>query len=120
MTDTTTKGCSSCFKDIDSRATRCPFCAQRQSDVVGFYRDVPGRALGGVTAAIAQHFNWDVTLMRIAFVASLAITGGLVFWVYFAAWVMTPFHPTDRAPLVKLTDKLGTLFSPNRGAVERV
>lgn len=120
MTDTTTKGCSSCFKDIDSRATRCPFCAQRQSDVVGFYRDVPGRALGGVTAAIAQHFNWDVTLMRIAFVASLAITGGLVFWVYFAAWVMTPFRPTDKAPLVKLTDKLGTLFSPNKGAVERV
>jgi phage shock protein PspC (stress-responsive transcriptional regulator) len=120
MTDTASKSCPSCFKDIDARALRCPFCAQRQSDVVGFYRDVPGRALGGVCAAIAQHFNWDVTLMRILFIASLAFTGGLVFWVYFAAWAMTPFAQHGKAPLVKLTDALGNLFSPGRGSVERV
>jgi phage shock protein PspC (stress-responsive transcriptional regulator) len=121
MTDTDTKTCPSCFKDIDARALRCEFCTQRQGDVVGLYRDVPGRALGGVCAAIAQHFNWDVTLMRIAFVASFAFTGGLVLWVYAAAWLMTPFAAHGKAPLARLTDWLGNLFSPAKpGGVQRV
>lgn len=120
MPDLTSKSCSSCFKDIDARTLRCPFCTQRQADVVGLYRDVPGRALGGVCAAFAQHFNWDVTLMRIAFIASLAITGGLVLWVYVAAWLMTPGPQHGKAPLAKLFDALGNLFSPKQGAVQRV
>lgn len=118
---TTTKTCPACFKDIDARALRCEFCAQRQADVVGLHRNVPGRALGGVCAALAQHFNWDVTLMRIAFVASLAVTGGLVFWVYAAAWLMLPYDVTDKAPLAKVLEWLGNLFSPRpAGGVERV
>jgi len=33
---------------------------------------------------------------------------------------MTPFAQHGKAPLVKLTDALGNLFSPSRGSVERV
>lgn len=121
MTDTTSKNCPACFKDIDGRALRCPFCAQRQTDVVGLYRDVPGRALGGVCAALALHFNWDVTLMRIAFVVSLALFGPLSLWVYAAAWLMTPFAQSGKAPLARLFDWLGNLFSPRQpNQVERV
>ena len=121
MTETSSKTCPACFKDIDSRASRCPSCAQRQSDVVGLYRDLPGKAVGGVCTAIALHFNWDVTLMRIAFIASLMFTGPLALWVYGAAWLMTPFEQTGKAPLARLMDWLSKLFSPApQTGVERV
>ncbi len=112
MTDTTSKSCPACFKDIDSRALRCSFCTSRQTDVVGFYRDVPGRVVSGVTAAIALHFNWDVTLMRIALVVGLALLGPILIWVYVAAWLATPFAQDGKAPLTRLVDWLGNLFSP--------
>lgn len=88
--------------------------------MVGLYRNVPGRALGGVSASIAHHFNWDVTLMRILFVVSIAFTGGLVFWVYAASWAMTPFEQNGKSPAVKAMEWLGTLFSPKPGGVEPV
>ena len=119
MTDTTSKNCPACFKDIDSRALRCEFCAQRQPDVVGLYRDVPGRLVGGVCAAVARHFNWDVTLARIAFVVSLAVLGPVSVWAYLAAWLMTPFEQTGKAPLARMLDGLSKLFSPPAN-VERV
>lgn len=119
MTDTTSKTCPSCFKDLDSRALRCPFCTQRQPDVVGLYRDVPGKVLGGVCAAVAHHFNFDVTLARIAFVVSLAVLGPIAVWAYLAAWLMTPFEQTGKAPLARLLDGLGRLFSPPQ-SVQRV
>ena len=112
MTDTTSKTCPACFKDLDSRALRCPFCAQRQPDVGGLHRDVPGRLLGGVCAAVAQHFNWDVTLARIAFLVSLALLGPISLWAYAAAWLMTPFEQAGKAPLSKALDWLGKLFAP--------
>lgn len=114
-----TKRCPGCFTDIDSRASRCPSCTQRQPDAV-MHRDVPGRAVGGVCVALAQHFNWDVTLMRILFVTSMAFTGGLVFWVYAAAWLMTPFKAADKAPLARFMDGLSNLFVPSRGDVQKV
>lgn len=114
-----TKRCPACLTDIDSRASRCPSCAQRQPDAI-LHRDVPGRVLGGVASALAQHFNWDVTLLRIVMVTSLAFTGGLVFWVYAAAWLMTPFAVNDRAPMQKLVDAVSRLFTPSRGEVETV
>lgn len=119
MTDTTSKTCPACFKDIDSRALRCSFCAQRQTDVVGFYRDVPGKLLGGVCAAVAQQFNLDVTLTRILFVVSLAVLGPITVWAYLAAWVMTPFEQAGKSPGALLIERLGRLFS-TPSDVERV
>lgn len=117
---TATKQCSACFKDIDSRATRCGYCSQRQNDVVSLYRDVPGRAVAGVCAALAHHFNWNIALVRVLFVASLAVTGGLVFWVYAAIWLMTPFARSGKSPIAKLFDALRDLFTPPSSGVERV
>lgn len=120
MTDTSTKSCPSCFRDIDGRSLRCPFCQQRQVDVARLYRDVPGRVLGGVCAALARHFNWDPTLIRIAFVVGLVSTGPLGLWVYAAVWLMTPFAQDGQAPLAALFDTLGGLFSPKQSRVDRV
>lgn len=114
-----TKTCSSCFKDIDARAVRCAFCTQRQGDVP-MHRDVPGKLAGGVCAAFAQHFNWDVTLVRIAFIVSVAFTGTLVLWVYAAAWAMTPFGVGEKAPLARLLDWGSKVLSPRPTELERV
>jgi phage shock protein C len=112
MTDAT-KTCTACLTTIDVNATRCSNCTQRQPDA-GLSRDVQGRVLGGVCAALAQHFSWDVTLLRIIFVSSVAVTGGLVFWVYVATWLMTPFGRFDRAPMARFLDAVGAVFSPSR------
>jgi phage shock protein C len=120
MTDTTSKTCPACFKDIDSRARRCSSCTQLQGDVPGLYRDVPARIAGGVCAAMANHFNWDVTLMRVAFLLSLAVLGPIPLWAYLAVWLMTPFEQAGKAPLTRLVDSLGNLFSPRQTGVDRV
>ncbi|MBE2250107.1 MAG: PspC domain-containing protein [Myxococcus sp.] len=114
MTDTPTRTCSACRSALDPDATRCPQCTQRQPDVV-LTRDLPGRVAGGVCAALAHHFSWDVTLMRVLFVSSIAVTGGVAFWVYLAMWLMTPFRAHERAPLARFFDAAGNLFtSPNQ------
>lgn len=120
MTDTSSKTCTACFKDIDSRALRCSFCTQRQGEAVGLYRDVPGRVGAGVTAAIAHHFNWDVTLMRVAFIVSLSVLGPVAVWAYLAVWLMTPFTQAGKTPLARLFDALGKLFSPAPAGVHPV
>lgn len=109
-----TKSCPSCRESIDTGAIRCPHCAQRQPDAPGFYRDVPGRLAGGVCAALALHFNWDVTVMRVVVVALAAVSGGVVFWAYLAFWVMTPFTREGRAPAQRLVEWAGELFAPPR------
>lgn len=119
MTDTLTKTCPACFTAIDANASRCPKCTQRQSDVV-LSRDVPGKVLGGVCSALAHHFNWDVTVMRVVFIASLAVTGGLAFWVYVATWLMTPFGRHDRAPLARFFDSVANVFSSPANQPQRV
>lgn len=115
-----TKPCPACFQDIDARATRCSHCAQRQPDTVGLTRDVPGKLVGGVCAALALHFNWDLTLMRVSVIASLMLLGPLTVWIYLALWLMTPFRATDKAPLARLFDALSRLLSPPSSGVERV
>jgi phage shock protein PspC (stress-responsive transcriptional regulator) len=110
MTDLTTRSCPSCYASIDARASRCQHCGQRQS-TAALVRDQPGRVMGGVCTALAQHFNWDVTVMRLLFITSLAFTGGLAFWVYAAMWLVTPFSTSERAPLVRFVDLVTRAFS---------
>ena len=74
------------------------------------HRNVPGRVVAGVCAAIAQRLEMEVALIRVLFVVSVAFTGGLAFWVYFATWLVTPFNPGDKAPLRKLVDGVLSIF----------
>lgn len=115
-----TKPCPACFLAIDARATRCPNCAQRQPGASGLTRDVPGKLLSGVCAALALHFNWDLTLMRVAAIASLVLLGPLTVWIYLALWLMTPLRATEQAPLARFFAGLSRLVSPRASVVERV
>lgn len=86
------------------------------------HRNVPGRLVAGVCAALAQRLSMEVALVRVLFVVSLAFTGGLAFWVYFAGWLVTPYDVGARAPLRRLVDALTGFFTtptpPSQGGIE--
>lgn len=44
---------------------------------------------GGVCAGIAQHFSWDVSVVRIAVLLSFLLPFVGV-WTYLAAWLLLP------------------------------
>jgi phage shock protein PspC (stress-responsive transcriptional regulator) len=67
-----------------------------QSDHVLLRRSVKGRMAGGVAGGLAAHFNLDVTLVRLAFVA-LTVLGGAGVPLYAAAWLLVPEEGSDTA-----------------------
>jgi len=61
----------------------------------------PGRVLHGVCLGIAEKMNFDVTLVRLVFVALVFLAGGLGIWFYVACDVAMPVHPDDRQYLLR-------------------
>ena len=53
-----------------------------------------GRMLAGVAAGLADYFDVDPTIVRIAFVA-LAFLGGLAVPLYLAGWLLIPDEDSD-------------------------
>ena len=55
------------------------------------YRSRDNRMIAGVLGGIAEHFGWDATMVRVAFVLlaiiSAAFPGGLV---YLVMWLIIP------------------------------
>ena len=46
-----------------------------------------GRVIGGVCAALARRFGWDVTIVRVLTVASLLLPGPQLI-IYVIAWIV--------------------------------
>ena len=91
--------CSQCGKQVDPSSRFCPDCGATVSappPPMGSYpqpgkltRPLTGRMIGGVCAAFALRYGWDVTLTRI--VTALLILGTCVgALVYIAAWIIIP------------------------------
>ena len=58
-------------------------------DMSELRRPRSGRVIGGVCAALAARFGWDVTVVRVLAVASLLLPGPqLIFYVI--AWIVIP------------------------------
>lgn len=53
------------------------------------YRDTDNQMLGGVASGLAEYMNWDVTLVRLAFVFCLFAVQGSVL-AYILAWIIVP------------------------------
>lgn len=51
-----------------------------------------GRVIGGVCAALARRFGWNVTTVRIIAVLSILLPGPQVL-AYVIAWVVIPGEP---------------------------
>lgn len=51
-----------------------------------------GRILGGVCAALARRYGWDVSVVRVVAVLSLLLPGPQVL-IYLIAWLVIPADP---------------------------
>lgn len=56
------------------------------------YRSKDNRVIAGVAGGIAEYFNVDPTIIRLAFVI-LVFANGIGILAYFLAWLMIPEHP---------------------------
>ncbi len=53
------------------------------------YRDIDGKAIGGVAAGLAAYFSIDPVLVRLIFVA-VCLLGGSGLLIYIIFWLVTP------------------------------
>ena len=62
-----------------------------------FYRDKRNGKFLGVCAGIADYTGFDVTLVRICFIAAIIMGSGAPLLLYFIAAMMTPDKPSEFA-----------------------
>lgn len=55
----------------------------------GLVRD-PYATFGGVLSGIAHRYGWDVSLTRLAFLGTVALSFGTALFLYIAAWIIVP------------------------------
>ena len=53
------------------------------------YRTENDRQIAGVCGGIAEYFNWDPSLVRIAFALS-CLLGGFGIFLYIIMWIIVP------------------------------
>jgi phage shock protein C len=83
-----------------------------------FYRDKRNGKLFGVCAGIADYTGFDVSLVRVCFLAAVFMSGGGVLPFYFIAALITPTKPLafDRADVEERQFWQGVRASPARAA----
>ncbi len=89
--------CNACGKAIADDARVCPSCGK----VVGIApppktlkRPHANRKIAGVCAGLAEHFNQDVSLVRLLCVFLTIATGGCPGIItYVLAWIFVPSEP---------------------------
>ena len=87
--------CSSCGKPMDASARFCsncgaPFVGQSYAAPGPLVRPLEGRRVAGVCIGFAQHFGWDVTVVRLVLVLAAVFGVGTPVLAYFIAWIVLP------------------------------
>ena len=104
--------CMACGRDIEADSGWCRHCgaSQRHRANRRLFR-VPSRGrIAGVCAGIADYFDTDVTLVRLAWVVLSIVPGGIVGGVlaYAAAWMVMPESTATAA----VTERTRLMRSP--------
>jgi phage shock protein C len=103
--------CSNCGNTLEAAANFCPVCGNARDavnaphppiGVVGqLVRPRSPRMIAGVCAGFAEHYGWDLGVVRVITVGVTLLTGVALF-VYLAAWIILPegqyFLPTPPPP----------------------
>jgi len=87
--------CNYCGKVIQEDANVCAYCGKRVAVVVARRRLVrprEGRKIAGVCLGVAEHFDLDVTLVRLVWVLSLLLPPPSLI-AYIVAWIVMPEAP---------------------------
>ena len=93
--------CTHCGKEIDAAARFCPACGAAMQPMAAGRAPYPGqlvrprdrRMIGGVCAGFAQHYGWDLSVVRVVAVLALFFSCGTAMLLYFAAWIIIPEEP---------------------------
>ena len=97
--------CTKCGVELDEASLFCSKCgkatrpgyAPKGAPILS--RPMDQKKIGGVCAGFARYFELDPTLMRILWLAAFLLSGGLIFFVYIAAWILMPKDwPAGSAP----------------------
>src|SRR5689334_15177426 len=75
------------------RRDEMPYLGEQPASRTRFYRDKRNGKLFGVCAGIADYTGFDVSLVRVAFLAAMFMSGGGVLPFYFIAAMVTPTKP---------------------------
>ena len=96
----------------DRRLTEQPASRTR------FYRDKRHGKLMGICAGLADYTGFDVSLVRVCFVAAVFMSGGSILPFYFIAGFVTPNQPDSAAREDRQDQKFwqGVRASPTRAA----
>jgi len=97
--------CTACGKGLNYGSRFCSNCGQAVAEPVvpppsppytyhqRIVRPLYGRMIGGVCAGLAQHFGWDVALVRVLLVVLVFFGCGTPILAYFIAWIVIPNEP---------------------------
>ncbi|HET8750417.1 MAG TPA: envelope stress response membrane protein PspC [Sphingomicrobium sp.] len=79
----------------EERSNRPQYVSEQPASHTRFYRDKRNGKLFGVCAGIADYTGFDVSLVRICFLAAMFLSGGSVLPFYFIAAMVTPTKPHE-------------------------
>jgi phage shock protein C len=79
----------------EERSNRPQYVSEQPASQTRFYRDKRNGKLFGVCAGIADYTGFDVSLVRVCFLAAIFLSGGSVLPFYFIAAMVTPTKPRE-------------------------
>jgi phage shock protein C len=104
---------------VEHRSNAPQYVSEQQpASRTRFYRDKRNGKLFGICAGIADYTGFDVSLVRVCFLAAVFMSGGGVLPFYFIAAMVSPTKPRefDRADTEDKQFWQGVRASPTRAA----
>jgi phage shock protein C len=94
------------------------YYSEQQASRTRFYRDKRNGKFMGVCAGIADYTGFDVTLVRVCFLAALFMSGGSILPFYFIMGWVSPTKPMTLEQVDRQDQKFwqGVRASPTRAA----
>jgi len=94
------------------------YLSEQPASQTRFYRDKRNGKLFGVCAGIADYTGFDVSLVRVCFLAAMFMSGGGILPFYFIAAMVTPTKPSalERVDSEERQFWQGVRASPTRAA----